>query len=199
MLAALPAMAEDWTVNGKDYHNVKVGVIEADRVHITYDGGIGTVAFADLSPELQKRFGYDSEKAKDAARAEAARLAKLNSDPIVQAQRKAIKVSQVRYVEVNQVLPDGLLVSPLSAVIDDGYANYHRSDRMVFIHSKFNSIVDGDRIAVRVYRSGTYSYQSALGAARTVEEWTAVVPFSTDSYMIWGTRTSISISEPVAP
>jgi len=54
-----PVSAEDWTVAGKDYHNVVVGQIEADRVHITYDGGIGTVMLVDLTPELQKRFNYD--------------------------------------------------------------------------------------------------------------------------------------------
>ena len=51
-------------MNGKDYHNVKVGQVEADRVHITYDGGIGTVMIADLTPDLKKRFNYDPGAAK---------------------------------------------------------------------------------------------------------------------------------------
>lgn len=66
---------ENWTVNGKDYHNVTVGEVEADRVHITYDGGIGTVMLADLTPELKKRFNYDPDAAKAAAAQEAAREA----------------------------------------------------------------------------------------------------------------------------
>ena len=66
LLICLPLRAEDWTVDGKDYHNVKVGQIEADRVHITYDGGLGTVPLADLPPELQKRFAYDPAAAKAA-------------------------------------------------------------------------------------------------------------------------------------
>ena len=65
-LFCLTARAEDWTVSGKAYHNVKVGQVEAYRVHITYDGGIGAVMLADLSPELQKRFGYNPDKAKAA-------------------------------------------------------------------------------------------------------------------------------------
>ena len=64
LFLALPALAEDWTVNGKDYHNVKVRQVEADRVHITYDGGIGTVMIADLTPDLKKRFNYDPVAAK---------------------------------------------------------------------------------------------------------------------------------------
>ena len=67
-LMILPAMAEDWTVNGKDYHNVKVTQVDSDRVHIIYDGGVGTVALADLPSDLQTRFGYDAIKAKAAAR-----------------------------------------------------------------------------------------------------------------------------------
>ena len=37
-LAWFPVLAEDWTVAGKTYHNVMVGQVEADCVHITYDG-----------------------------------------------------------------------------------------------------------------------------------------------------------------
>jgi hypothetical protein len=63
-LCCLTAKAEDWTVNGKTYHNVTVGQVEADRVHITFDGGIGSLMLVDLTPELQKRFNYDPAKAK---------------------------------------------------------------------------------------------------------------------------------------
>jgi len=57
------ATAKDWTVNGKDYHNVTVGKVEADKVYITYDGGVGTVPLAELPPDLQKRFNYDPKEA----------------------------------------------------------------------------------------------------------------------------------------
>lgn len=58
-LCALTARAEDWTVNGKNYHNVIVGQIEGDRVHITYDGGACALQLSDLSPGLQKKLGYN--------------------------------------------------------------------------------------------------------------------------------------------
>ena len=58
--------AEDWTVNGKNYHNVIVGQIESDRVHVTYDGGVGAINLADLPPDLQMRFRYDPIAAKAA-------------------------------------------------------------------------------------------------------------------------------------
>jgi hypothetical protein len=75
LLAIIPLRAEDWTVDGKDYHNIKVGTVDPDKVHISYDGGIGSVPLADLTPDLQKRFGYNPSKAKEAASAdEQARL-----------------------------------------------------------------------------------------------------------------------------
>jgi len=75
VFATFPAWAEDWTVNGKDYHNVTVTKVDPDKVHIMYDGGIGSVNLADLTPELQKRFNYDPAKAQAAAKAESDRLA----------------------------------------------------------------------------------------------------------------------------
>jgi hypothetical protein len=69
ILVAFPVMAEDWTVAGKDYHNVKVTSVDPDCVHVTYEGGIGTFNFTDLTPDLRKRFGYDPDKAAIALKA----------------------------------------------------------------------------------------------------------------------------------
>ena len=57
-------LPKDWTVNGRDYHSVSVTQVEPDRVHITYEGGIGTLMLADLPPDLKKRFGYDPDAAR---------------------------------------------------------------------------------------------------------------------------------------
>jgi len=159
---------EDWTVSGKDYHNVIVGQVEANKVHITYDGGLGTIAFADLQPELQKRFNYDPEKAK--------KMAALAADEKAVSDAKQILAAacQTKPVQIIQVLPDGILVNPM-VVYQGAYGlpYYKPSDQIVFIHSKFAHVVDGDQITVRVYRSGEYSYQTALGSIKTVEEWIA--------------------------
>ena len=61
------AQGENWTVDGKDYHNVTVTQVDSDKVHIMYDGGVGTVPLADLPPELQKRFNYDRAGAQAAS------------------------------------------------------------------------------------------------------------------------------------
>jgi len=80
------AYCEDVTVNYKTYHNIVWGQVEADKVHITFDGGTGSILLKDLSPDLQARFGYDPTKAAAALADEDAKrvaLAKqLNPHPV---------------------------------------------------------------------------------------------------------------------
>ena len=73
LLLALPAWGEDWTVNGKTLHNVVIGTIHPDRVEISFDGGVGTPMFKDLSPEVMKAH---PEFKPDAAAAQAEAAAK---------------------------------------------------------------------------------------------------------------------------
>ena len=81
--SAPPATTEDWTVGGKTFHNVTVTKVEADVVHILYDGGAGSVPLASLTPDLQKKFGYNPTAAAEAAQAETKKEAA--SDAMVQA------------------------------------------------------------------------------------------------------------------
>jgi hypothetical protein len=77
----LPAQPNwTWTVSYRDYHNVVVTKVEADKVHITYDGGIGTVNTSELPPELQKLFNYDPELAAQASKQKAAALAQAEAE-----------------------------------------------------------------------------------------------------------------------
>lgn len=87
VIGAIPLAAEDWTIAGKTYHHVVVGNVYSDRVEITYDGGLGTPALKDLSPELQKRFGYDPAKAKTESDARA--IAAAEAEKRVQAEGAA--------------------------------------------------------------------------------------------------------------
>jgi len=60
------ALADDFkTIDGKEYKNVKVSRVEPDGVVITFSGGIVKIAFTELSPEDQKKYGYDSKAAAD--------------------------------------------------------------------------------------------------------------------------------------
>ncbi len=104
--------ADDWSVGGRDYHNVVVGKIEADRVHITYDGGIGTILIADMPPELKAKFAFDPAKAKAEADArESARLA-----AVAELQAEAAKNPQV----VEENAPAISQAAPQKPTVDTG-------------------------------------------------------------------------------
>jgi len=85
----LPAQPNwTWTVLGKDYHNVVVTRVEADQVHIMYDGGIGAVNTSDLPPDMQKMFNYDPATASKVAKEKEAERAKIDAEqaPLIAAE-----------------------------------------------------------------------------------------------------------------
>ena len=66
VLLAFAALAEDFkTVEGKEYKNVTVSRVEPDGIVITFSGGIVKIPFTELSPEIQKKYGYDPKAAAD--------------------------------------------------------------------------------------------------------------------------------------
>jgi thioredoxin-related protein len=49
--------------NGNTYTNVTVTVVTATDIYFSYDGGMGNAKIKNLSPDLQKHFDYDANKA----------------------------------------------------------------------------------------------------------------------------------------
>jgi hypothetical protein len=108
-----PVMAEDWTTtDGKVYQGVKVVKVEADSVTILDSDGGARLALADLPPDLQKRFHYDPDKAKQAseerAKIDAQEKAQMNATVALEqtsdykAQRKAYDDEVARIQKINQ-------------------------------------------------------------------------------------------------
>ncbi len=52
------------TTWGKEYDDVKIIKVDPDGIHITYPLGVAKIPFTQLSPELQKQYGYDPVAAK---------------------------------------------------------------------------------------------------------------------------------------
>ena len=101
------ALADDFTtVNGKEYKNAKVSRVEPDGVVITFSGGIVKIPFTELSPEIQKKYGYDSDAAAAYAAAENQKQAELA------AQRKADE--QRRFEERQKYWSERPIPSPPS-------------------------------------------------------------------------------------
>jgi hypothetical protein len=71
ILAALFAsitLADDFkTINGKEYKHAKINRVEPDGIVISFSGGIVKIPFAELSEELQRKYNYNPEAAKQFA------------------------------------------------------------------------------------------------------------------------------------
>ncbi|EDY19260.1 hypothetical protein CfE428DRAFT_3437 [Chthoniobacter flavus Ellin428] len=64
VLPAIGSLAEDLrSSDGTIYHHIKEVKAEPDGLLFVYDKGIAKVDFERLSPEMQRRFGYDRQKA----------------------------------------------------------------------------------------------------------------------------------------
>ena len=57
------------TVDGKIYEQVTITKTDAERVYFLSKDGGGSVLLSNLTPEYQKKFGYDPNKAAAAAKA----------------------------------------------------------------------------------------------------------------------------------
>jgi hypothetical protein len=71
ILAALSvslALAENFkTINGKEYKNVTVTGVEPDGIVLKGKSGISKVYFTELPKDVQQRFGYDADRAREYA------------------------------------------------------------------------------------------------------------------------------------
>jgi hypothetical protein len=62
------ALADDFkTINGEEYKNVTISRVEPDGIVISLSGGIVKIPFIELSEELQRKYNYDPETAKQFA------------------------------------------------------------------------------------------------------------------------------------
>lgn len=66
LVALQLASADDFkTITGQEYKNVSLSRVEPDGIVITFSGGIVKIPFTELSPEIQKKYGYDPKAAAD--------------------------------------------------------------------------------------------------------------------------------------
>ena len=189
---------ENWSVNGRDYHDVKVTQVEADRVHITYDGGLGTVMLADLPPELQKRFNFDPAAAHQAEQTRAQRASQAAAELAAQSANADAAQSRAQEMakhpcymkgEVVQKLKDGLLVQCdkiygeygvwIEFKLPPGLPTGTKQIYGQFLLTNYpnqDSMVDGDPVTTVAYRTGAFSYTTVRGSNATIASYTAVLP-----------------------
>lgn len=192
LLACLPIRAEDWIVEGKTYSNVKIVKIEADCVTILDADGGARLDLAKLPAELQKKLGYDADKAMSASEErkkddaenaitmqKEAYYAENNKSKKLAAEQFNKDVEALRnklvgfYVKIDgtvlQKCEGGYLITING--INGGPAFSLISDAPLFLASN-RDLVDGDRVNENIYPIGiNYSYIDTQGAQRTVREF----------------------------
>ena len=64
LCCASVVLADDFkTVDGKEYKHATVSRVEPDGIVITFSGGIVKLPFVELPPDVQTKYGYDSQAA----------------------------------------------------------------------------------------------------------------------------------------
>jgi hypothetical protein len=179
------ALAEDFkTINGKEYKNATISRVEPDGIVLKTKSGITKVYFVELPKEVQERFHYDPQKARDysveQARGEEQGQAKgSKAKGSKESQTEGGQVTQGEEhlaVEVVQVLPDGILAYGSVCAWANNYngGEYYESTlaghRMIFLQG-FTGVAEGEEFQVQAHAAGTYTYQDANGASRTLEKW----------------------------
>jgi hypothetical protein len=161
MLCFTTAQAEDWTIKDKTFHNVVVGQIEADRVHITYDGGLGTVQLADLPPDLQKRFNYNPNAAKAAIQQretdrQAAEVAVTQQNAAIDAHNRELQAEQATETSTNassnQNQAPAIDRAAIQAKIDSLEDDIREKRRMISgtgTHGAYEDQIAADRHQIR--------------------------------------------------
>lgn len=168
------------TVDGVTYSNVTVGTVTPTKVGIIYSGGIASLPLEKLSPELQKRFGYDPQKAEQHRQTEAQRQAawqkaeqeRMAQQAIEQAKAEKCTGSLEFVATVVQVIPEGLLLRVTAG--GNGFflaKNDPPLDWVLIGHPQHDTLAESNVVRGSAYRDGVFRYTTVLGASRTVERW----------------------------
>ncbi len=175
------ACSEDFTTTtGKAYKGATVSRVEADGIIITTEDGIVKLRFADLPPDVAKRFGYDPQKAAAFA-AENARAAAANNVAASAAarrdaeQRKTAaavgdmkKTGRRAELKIVQVLANGILAT---GVIDNPDGSGFAYKTPFFVACATGGLTDGQRVEQMLYEFGVHKYTDVTGAGRTVKAY----------------------------
>jgi hypothetical protein len=157
------------TLSGKEYTEVAVTGVLPNSIRFTHEAGAATVQLADLSPELQKQFGYDPAKAAEFSRRQAeadganrdrtqmrANLAKLEG--LVRGSKLNVQL------RIMQVLENGVLAHSSEVGAHDAVGR-------VFLVCDTYGKVDGGEVQGSIYFAGTHSYTTVAGARATVMKY----------------------------
>ena len=174
------------TVDGVTYSNVTFGTVTPYAVSIRHEHGIASVPLEKLSPELQKRFGYDANKAAQyhvaelqAQQAEAERLRRIKEqqDADVRASQQVRQLTRDGVPltgKVKSVVAAGVIVDAQMGtlqILPDGSSNLLFSKSRVEVlltgYPNKSNLASGDKIMCEATRDGTFP----LNKKTFVQRW----------------------------
>jgi hypothetical protein len=174
ILAALSAslvLADDFkTINGKEYKNAKVSRVEPDGIVLIYKSGVVKVFFVELPKDVQKRFGYDTDKIEAAASAA--------KEKRVVESHNAVSVSptggQSAADNTGIVILAGLVLLVVGAVLAVTYANAKsRATKKVIDEKLSNELPDHTEAAKKENRLPTVE-KPAMKIRNEKGEWAEI-------------------------
>ena len=178
--------AEDLkTQDGTVYKNATITTVTAAYVSVMHDDGTARLMLRNLPEELQKKYGYDPNKAAQHMTAEA------------QAQQNAAQQRQLAEFDrlslivdgtISQVTDDGVFfrgsaytatTSQSTTRLSDGSdstttttkAKSLGSTGLIFIAGATIGVTDGKPWTGRVWPAGSYRYESVGAGTKTIERW----------------------------
>lgn len=174
------------TVDGVTFSNVTFGTATPYAVSVRHEHGIASVPLEKLSPELQKRFGYDANKAAQyhvaelqAQQAEAERLGRIKEqqDADVRASQHAQQFTRDGVPlagKVKSVIAAGVIVSAQMGTLQispDGSSSllFSKSPVQVLLtgYPNQSNLASGDKIMCEAKRDGTFT----LNKKTVVQRW----------------------------
>ena len=189
-IGCLPLCADETnvtlTLDGVTYSNVTFETVTPYAVSIRHEHGIASVPLEKLSPELQKRFGYEPNKAAQyhtaelqAQQAEAERLRRIKEqqDADVRASQHAQQFTRDGVPlsgNVKNVIAAGVIVFAQMGTLQifpDGSSNllFSKSRVQVLLtgYPNTSNLATGDKIMCEATRDGTFT----LNKKTVVQRW----------------------------
>lgn len=178
---------------GRNYTNATVKSFTPSHLTVYHGGGIARVEISDVSPEIQKQFGYNAEKATE-YETEQQKTAKEKANKERQQKQMAVLIAAERWKEKNcRLVGEKLLThdemwkiqGTVLSVTDSGLLiDRIGYDEPVFVKCDSSGWTDGDRFNKYAARMGAYKYTAASGASKTVDMYDAGKPYISTNKLV---------------
>jgi hypothetical protein len=144
------------TVDGVTYRDVRFEPLTPASVTMFHATGVATIPLEKLSPELQKKFGYDPQQAAQWQAAQQKAIAEAAEE-----QRKTAATVEWK-LTVQNILVDGVVARGCRTMV---YCPHPVSIFLVE-HPQLSELAEGNQIIVTAYKNGI-----AKVGKRTLEKW----------------------------